>query len=306
MLALLPTESDKAAHCHRYESIMCDDCMSQDSPPPPQPSPSSSRPHSSPHSFHQVYSFKKSLNSCLRKIVSFVNFVIAAPTKSESSDSCRKCRRLRAAHKSSCADCQTKMNTKRNTFLGLEALADYSNKTRGTPEVVECSQAFVDHLLHLDSSHPSHNRGRGGVELRSGSKLTAAREPVTGTPELIRVSNIPQSVSLAALDKQASKLNPVSVQRRPHSDGDCPAADVTECVRTLWHPNASSQTIQGTILLTTVPRVPKNDSAALLTVTPLSHTSQQLSSPAVRENTNASSKHIKTDKHGYDNPLYLD
>ncbi|XP_063880957.1 uncharacterized protein LOC135111519 isoform X2 [Scylla paramamosain] len=262
------TEMDKNAHCHRYESIMCHSCMSQAHPPPSQPSPSSDHPHTSLHFLHLVNSFKKSFDYCLLEIVAFINLFNTAQAKSSSPDSCKKCKRLRATHKFSCVDCQTKMNTKRNTVLGLEVLAD-ANRSKGAPEEVECSQAFVDHLLHLDSPQLTHNKREEGAK-----KVPLTRKTGTNTPEFLQVTKIPHSQSLAAL-KLATEMKPVGIRQRPHSDGSYSTADPMKCFQATRCPQAWCQITQSTIALTTALRGTENDSPASLTTSSQSHVPQQ-------------------------------
>ena len=272
ILALLPTEMDMAAQCHRFESIKCHSCMSQTRSLPP---PASSHPHPYLHSLHQFFSFKKSFECCFRKILSCICFVTAVPTKSSEPNSCRKCLRLRATHKSNCVACQTKMNTKRNILPGLEVLAD-SNRKR-TLGAVECSEAFVNHLLHLDSSHSKHNKMEEGIELRSSCKInTPRRLGGTNSCELFLVTKIPYSQSLLAPHQPAIEMS-------PNSNISCPAAEQTKWVQTPRNACTSSQITHSTIPLNTGLWVTGNNSSAPLTITSQSHIRQQFSSPPLGE-----------------------
>ncbi|MPC53881.1 hypothetical protein E2C01_047784 [Portunus trituberculatus] len=262
MLALLPTEMDKNAHCHRYESIRCHSCMSQASPPPPSPpsAPSSDHPHPSRHSLHLVNSFKKSFDYCLLEIVAFINLFSTAQGKPDCPDSCEECRRLKATHKLNCFDCQTKRNTKRNTLLALEVLAD-NNRSKEVREEDECSQAFVDHLLHLDSPQLKHNKREEGVKTRLSKKATITTKSRTNTPELLRVSKIPHSQSIETL-KPATEMTPVSIQQRPHSDGSYSTAEPMKCFEAARCPQAWSQITPSTIPRTTLLKATQHDSPA--------------------------------------------
>ena len=260
MLALLSTEMDKNAHCHRYESIRCYSCMSQAHTSPSQQPSASDQPHSSRHSLHLVNSFKKSFDYCLLEIVAFFNLMSTAQAKPNGPDSCKKCRRLRVAHKLNCIDCQTKRNTKRNTLLGLELLPD-TNRSKEAREEEGCSQAFVDHLLHLDSSQLTHNKRGGGVETRLSKKAINTRRSKTNTPELLQVINVPHSQSLTAL-KPAIEIQSVSTQQRPHSDGSYSTVEPIKSFEAARCSRAWGQFTQSTIPLTTPPRATRNDSLA--------------------------------------------
>ncbi|XP_050701689.1 uncharacterized protein LOC126988001 isoform X4 [Eriocheir sinensis] len=218
-------------------------------PPPPSPSPSSSRSPPSSLSFHDVYLFfKRPLDRCLNEIVSFINFVTAAPTPS-----CKNCQRLRATHKSNCAECQTKMNTRRNTLLGLECAAN-PKEVLQTPAEVEDSQAFVDHLLHLDSPRPQHRIGQGGIELHSGHNLS-----VNSPSQLIQVNKSARSLNAVGLEQGRSETNPVMVKGRSHSDSSYPVGRHTK----RRHLDLRSQAIRGSNITSTSSLVPERS----LTVT---------------------------------------
>ncbi|KAG7164897.1 G-protein coupled receptor moody-like 3 [Homarus americanus] len=223
-----PTQLDKAASCRRYASLRCNSCMSQPSlnngTPTPHPHPN--RPHSRPHSMHDVsYHHKKKFQTRLLWFSTFDTHSSESSvnTNNKVSDTCKDCERLKKSHRSTCVECQTLKNTKRNTVLGMtERLGD--RRTYGGDSTmqggVECSpQVFVDHLLQVETTLTTDTAySRPVTPERPRSQLSDTTKHNFSKSSLHNVSDVNQNGEHKGFDKSSDASHTQTLDTDQHQN----------------------------------------------------------------------------------------